>query len=541
MSRNYPVTSQIFAQLREGDAVYVDKTQFLVPLLSQEFNAAFFLSRPRRFGKSMIISTLEAALSGQKELFKGLYLYDKIDWIKYPVIRFSMDKLGNFGEGFKNALFFMVSQCADKHQIVLKSNDYAPAFAELIEKIYDKYQQRVVILIDEYDKPIIQGLEGDNVSLAETNRDILKPFYGVLKPSGDFLRFTFITGVSRIAKVSIFSDLNHLSDITLNEAFSTICGFTEAEIRQYCRSGLEELAQKEGVSVDAIMAKIRYWYNGFSWDGINFVYNPYSTMHLMQYQQFDNYWVATGTPTFLTKMLRLHTNFKMKSTKVHKMAYNLHDFRKWSVVSMMLQTGYLTFKEPLGDDFFMVYYPNKEVEESFTAHLLGEYADKDPSEARVTASDVREAFLQNKPEQVIAIMTDLFKTLPQPFFFENVETVDKAGNTKIVRKSVTENFYHAIIYLIFNILSVRMNAEILSSEGRIDAVVETDSHIYIFEFKKGKHAQEAIDQMIQKGYPDLYRLSKKQIVLMGVGFTAQKRGVSDFKIMPYLPVSAWTN
>ncbi len=219
MSRNYPISSQIFSQLREGDAVYVDKTRFLEPLLSKKFNAAFFLSRPRRFGKSMIISTLEAAFSGKKELFKGLYLYDKIDWVTHPVIRMSMDKLGNFGDGFKHALYLMIQGIAEDHDISLESSDYAIAFANLIKKLHHKYQQKVVILMDEYDKPIIHGLEGSDVSRAEKNRDILKSFYGVLKPSGDFLRFTFVTGVSRIAKVSIFSDWNHLSDITLNEKF----------------------------------------------------------------------------------------------------------------------------------------------------------------------------------------------------------------------------------------------------------------------------------------------------------------------------------
>ena len=276
-NRNFPTSSHYFPTIINSGAIYVDKTQFIVPLLAKKNNTNYFLSRPRRFGKSMFISALEQVFLGKKDLFKGLYIYDKIQWEEYPVIRLSMDKIGFTEAGLKEALLLSVKSVAESYNIPVQSEHPSLFFLELIKKLSEKYEKGVVILIDEYDKPIIQYIEKDDITQAEINRDILKSFYGVLKDSGQYLRFTFITGVSKFSKVSIFSDLNYLDDLTLKSQFATICGFTEAEIRQYCNGGLVDLAAKEGVTVEAIMDKIRYWYNGFSWNAVDFVNNPFST------------------------------------------------------------------------------------------------------------------------------------------------------------------------------------------------------------------------------------------------------------------------
>ncbi len=530
---NYPISSHYFPNLIDDNAIYVDKTQFIVPLLEKKTNAMYFLSRPRRFGKSLFMSAIEQVFKGNQELFKGLYIYDKIDWKDFPVVRLSLDKIG-FTMGLEEALYLEMKDVARKHQISLENTRSARCFKELIEKLHEKYQKKVVILIDEYDKPIIHYVEHGKTEQAETNRDILKSFYGILKDSGEFLRFTFITGVSKFSKVSIFSDLNQFYDLTLDPKFATVCGFTETEIRHYLPQGLIDLAATEGVSVEQIMDKVRFWYNGFSWNAVDFVYNPFSTMLLMEKKLFENYWFESGTPSFLVKLINTSQQYIIKDIKINSLIYSWHDLKNLDYISIMLQTGYLTFKKHLGGQDYIVNYPNKEVENSFCEMLLGDYLHQHHARTSITVLDIYEAFQRNEVKTVIGILESMFKTLPQQFFYENIEKKDKQGNVTIVRKSVNENFYHAVIYLTFNILGIRMPVEVNAQEGRIDAVVETESHIYIFEFKKNRKAAVAIEQMREKNYASLYSLSKKQIYLVGIGFTLQKKGISDYLIEPLL-------
>jgi hypothetical protein len=532
-SRNFPTSTHYFPDLIKHNAIYVDKTQFIVPLLEKEYNSNFFLSRPRRFGKSLFVSTLEQVFLGNKDLFKGLYIYDKIQWKAYPVVRFSMDRIGFAEVGLDHALLVEVKRIAKTHEITLDNTTHDTCFQELIHKLVEKYEKQVVILIDEYDKPIIQYIEKENTQQAELNRDILKSFYGMLKDNGKFLRLVFITGISKFSKVSIFSDLNYFDDLTLDEKYATICGFTEAELKHYCYGGLEDLAQKENKSIEAIVDKIRDWYDGFSWNGQDFVYNPYSTMRLMNNLKFTNYWFESGTPSFLVRLLNKDYNYQIKDIRVKSSIYEWHDLRDLDYLSIMLQTGYLTFKKPLGDDYFIVNYPNKEVESSFNEMLLGGYLHKHPARMAVTVLDIQEAIERHDLEQVIKILTDMFGTLPSHFFEESQEITDAQGNTKTVTKAVGESFYHAIIYLIFNILAIKMDVEIVGKEGRIDAVVQTDNYIYIFEFKKDRTAKAAIQQIIKNNYPQRYALSKKKIYLIGIAFSVQKKGIKDHEITPF--------
>ena len=529
---NYPTTHYLPHIINSG-SVYIDKTQFVVPLMQNIGNSAFFLSRPRRFGKSMFVSTLEQVFLGKKELFKGLYIYDKIEWEAYPVIRFSMDRIGFPNLGLEMALFKAVQHAAEAYDIELKQTDSSLAFQELLEKLSQKYQKGVVLLVDEYDKPIIQYLEDSNIQQAEANRDILKGFYGILKDNGQYLRFTFLTGVSRFSKVSIFSDLNYLDDLTLDARYTTICGFTEADIRKYCHQGLEDLALQEGKTVEEIMDKIKFWYNGFSWNAVDFVYNPYSTILLMKKQAFDEYWFSSGTPTFLVKLINKAHTYSFAGLSVSKKSYDWHDLRKLDYVSIMLQTGYLTFKKDLGKGNFQIDYPNKEVETAFSKMLLQDYTQRNPSDVSQTVYDIGECLENHDLEGVIKILTNMFKTLPSHFFTEQHEITDKEGNIKTVTKAVGESFYHAIIYLIFNTLGIHMHIEVASREGRIDAVVETETHIYIFEFKKDRTAKAALQQIIDNKYPDRFALSKKQIFLIGISFSLQKRGINDHAILPF--------
>jgi Predicted AAA-ATPase/PD-(D/E)XK nuclease superfamily len=531
MSVNYPIGTQDFVSIIESGSIYVDKTHLVLRLVQHQAHKNYFLSRPRRFGKSLFVSVLEQVLIGNKELFKGLYIYDKIDWQNYPVIHLSLDKIGFVEVGLIDALSKAVHKIAEQYNITLQETAPGLSFEELIFKLYHKHQKKVIVLIDEYDKPIIHGIEKDNSTLAETNRDILKSFYGILKASEPHLRFTFITGVSKIAKVSIFSDLNHLDDLTFDDNFSTICGFTETEIRHYLPVGLQNLANEGGVTVEAIMDKIRFWYNGFSWNAREFVYNPYSTMFLMQKLAFKNYWFETGTPTFLVKLVNKAHKYNFNQLKAEQSLYNWYDFKNLDFTSIMLQTGYLTFKEHIVDDLYIIGFPNKEVENAFSKMLLGDYLNQSSSFMGTTVHDIELAFKKNDISTVIQIITQMFQTLPYQFFLEDVEKVDKQGNITIVKKQVGESFYHAVIYLVFNILAIRMKVEIPTSQGRIDAVIETDTHIYLFEFKKDRKPKAAIQQIWDNHYAHLYHLVKKQIVCIGVSFTTQKRGISGSVVL----------
>ncbi|MEN9610346.1 MAG: hypothetical protein RLZZ628_1160 [Bacteroidota bacterium] len=541
MSRNYPISSQYLPKLIANNAIYVDKTSFIVSLLTKKNNAAYFLSRPRRFGKSLFVSALEQVFLGKKELFKDKFIYDKHHWEAFPIIRLSLDSISFTSLGLPESLLLRLQNIAKSYEISLTTTDYVETFKELIQSLYDKYQKKVVILIDEYDKPIIHGIEKDDSTVAEKNRDILKSFYGVLKDSDQYLRFTFITGVSRFAKVSIFSDLNHLDDLTLDAKYAAICGFTEAEIRHYCADGLQDLAEKEGGTVETIMDKIRFWYNGFSWNAKDFVYNPYSTMLLMHKQVFDIYWFDTATPTFLVKLIHKHYEYNFKNLQVEKGLYHWHDLKNLNYVSIMLQTGYLTFKAHIVDDLYEVGYPNNEVSNAFSKMLLGSYLHQDGNSFGSALYKIETSLRRNDLKEVIHILTEMFKILPSQFFWEDAEKVDKKGNVSIVKRQVGESFYHAVIYLIFNILAIRMKVEIPTSAGRIDAIVETDTHVYLFEFKKDRKAKAAIQQIWQNQYANLYSLSKKQIVCIGMCFTIQKKGVSDAVFMNLEAVEAYLN
>ncbi len=534
-NRNFPTTTHYFPKIINSGAVYIDKTQFVVPLLAKEVNANFFLSRPRRFGKSLFVSVLEQVFLGHKELFKNLFIYDKIEWEAYPVIRLSMDKIGFVNAGLKEALYLELNKIASSYSIVLENEHYDLRFNELIIKLYEKHQKQVVILIDEYDKPIIHYIEKDNSTQAEKNRDILKAFYGILKDNGEYTRFCFITGVSKFSKVSIFSDLNYFDDLTLDDDYATICGFTEAELKQYCYAGIKDLAAKENLDYETIMNKLRYWYNGFSWNAKDFVYNPYSTMKLMKSQQFNNYWFESGTPTFLVKLINKAHRYNFDNINVEKDDFNWHDLENLDYISIMLQTGYLTLKESIGHNYYKANYPNKEVELAFERMLLKGYMYKQPSLMSKTILDIQESLEEHDLEQTVQILKDMFDTLPSHFFVEDREMIDAQGNKKTVTRSVGESFYHAVIYLVFNILGVRMQVEVTTKKGRIDAVVETADHIYIFEFKKDKTGQAAINQIKNKNYPQHFALSKKEKFLIGISFSAEQQGINDYKIEPFLP------
>lgn len=518
---NYSLNTQTFERLIKENRIYVDKTELIHHLVRTTGSFVYFLSRPRRFGKSLLISTLKAIFEGKQALFKGLFIYDKIHWQEFPVIHISMTDIDFVKSGLEKALQRRLKEIATQNGINLMAETENLQFKELIKSLYEKYQQKVVILIDEYDKPITQGLEFDGVEMAINHRDLMKSFYSGLKDMDEYLRFIFITGISKFTKVSIFSELNHITDITLDERYVNLCGYTQAELENSFPIGIQNLCQKYGMSKTECLIKIKEWYDGFSWDGKHFVYNPFSTLRLFESSQFSNYWFDSGTPTFLIKRLRAAEQVQLENLRLRAGIYNSFDLRNLSTLTLLIQTGYLTIKEKLDDDFYRFELPNQEVRNSFNEMLLGEFLNIHGSIAGASIFSIRDAFRENEIGKVIQIIETLFKSTPSQLFSKK--------NTNGKFTSVGENFYHAIIYLIFNLLGVKMNAEVNIREGRVDAVVETQAHVYLFEFKKNLNPELAIEQMIAKDYAGKYALSGKIIHLVGVSFSLRKRGLNAWQ------------
>ncbi len=378
--KKLPLGICTFRDFAEEDYLYVDKTKLIHDLFSRG-GKYYFLSRPRRFGKSLLLSTLNEIFSGNKELFKGLWIYDKIKWTQHPVIHLDLSGITfKTPENLEKALDTRLEKIASDYSIQLDHDLFLKEkFGQLMEKLSQK--EKAVVLIDEYDKPMIEYVEKEQIRQAKEIRDVLKNFYGVIKASDAYLRFVFVTGVSKFSKVSLFSELNNLTDITLYQKFSTLLGYTETELEHYFAPYIEQMAEKQGLSKNDLMEKIRKWYNGYSWDGENLVYNPYSILNLFNADSFENFWFTSGTPTFLVKLIknRQYDIMEFENLLVNSFIFDTYEIEDLDIEFLLFQTGYLTVKKIIienDDKTYELSYPNHEVKNSFLTHLLGEYTQK---------------------------------------------------------------------------------------------------------------------------------------------------------------------
>ncbi|MCI0470520.1 MAG: AAA family ATPase, partial [Candidatus Aminicenantes bacterium] len=356
------------------NCIYVDKTQYIFELMGRESNC--FLSRPRRFGKSLLISTFKEIFSGSKNLFKNCRIYDKIDWLEYPIIHLDFLEIDFKKPGLEPAIDEALNSLADKFNVELHKKSIKGKFGELIEILAK--DKKVVVLIDEYDKPIIDYL--GNIPEAEKNRDILKNFYSTLEAQTHHLKFLLITGVSKFSRVSIFSDLNHLKDITIHPRYAKMLGYTQEEIEYYFSYYIAAWEKKTGEKREFLFEKLKDYYNGYSWDGINFVYNPFSILSFFDTYLFKNYWFATGSPTFLVNILK---KTGISIDRYERMSVSGNFFEKFdigtigidNISSLLFQTGYLTIKE-IKDQVYILSYPNREVKTAFLQYLLESFSNK---------------------------------------------------------------------------------------------------------------------------------------------------------------------
>jgi hypothetical protein len=509
--RNLPIGTQSFLKLREGNAIYVDKTKLIHQIATE--GTYYFFSRPRRFGKSLLISTIKELYKGNKSVFEGLWIENHWDWSKSnPVIHISFDDMSYVQLGIRAAIESELKRIAKQYEINLEEVGYKQNFKELIQKISSKLG-KVVILVDEYDKPIIDFLETKELSTAEENRNVLREFYGVLKNADEHIELVFITGISKFSKVSIFSHLNNLRDITIHPKFTTLVGYTQAEIELYFDDYLQEIEVSLNLSREELLRLMKIWYNGFSWDGINKVYNPFGTLNFLDVKQFRNFWFATGSPRFLVDKMRTEVLYNVENTVVDSITLDKFDLDNIELVPLLFQTGYLTVKEmDVMTGEMVLDYPNKEVRESMYQFLISDLA-RNPYRTNTgrTMRDLNKAFLEKDLETVKTIINSILADLPSETYLKQ-----------------SEGLYHGLIHLIFSYLGMLISSEVHSSQGRADAVVETPSDVFIFEFKFNKTAQEAIEQIKTKKYSSKYQNSGKNIVGIGVNFDNETKQIDDW-------------
>jgi hypothetical protein len=505
-------SSYTFRSIIEGGYLYVDKTQYLYQLVKGTIGI-YFLARPRRFGKSLTISTLEEIFRGNKELFRGLWLYESdYSWQKHPVLRIDFGRVpAKSADELQSRISRHIQRIARDYGVTLEDGPFDLLFDELIVKLAEERQ--VVVLIDEYDKPILDNI--DNLPEAIRIRDTLKQFYTVLKSLDQYIRFVFITGISKFSKVGVFSGLNNLDDLTTDVRFATAFGITTAELRDYFHEHIAQFSQKEGITPAQMLEKIREWYNGFCFvGGEESVYNPFSTLQLFNKQRFSNYWFETGTPSFLIKLLKQqHYPIEdLQALQVRELAFNTYEIENLSIIPLLFQTGYLTIKDyDPGRQIYTLSYPNMEVEDAFLTWLLSAFNERERSLNENHLWKMIDALEANKLDRFFAILDVFFANIPCTIQLQD------------------EKYYQSLFFLIFKLIGFRTDAEVCTNQGRIDCVIECPNHIYIFEFKLNKSAAEALTQIIDTEYYRKYRLKTKPLTLVGVNFDSSQRKVSEWQ------------
>ncbi len=509
--KNLPTGVASLNKIIQGNFYYADKTALLAKLIAQ--GGYYFLSRPRRFGKSLMLDTLKEIFEGNQPLFTNLAIHDQWDWTRrHPVLRidFSGDTLVGVEE-LTASVHQQLEGYERQFNLPARYPDHRGRLRDLIERIHESTGQTVVVLIDEYDKPILDNI--DQAEIAQAIRSKLKTLYGVLKGVDVHLRFVLLTGVTKFSKVSLFSGLNNLKDITLTPAWSALCGYTEHE--------LETVFAPELPGLDR--AQIRRWYNGYNWRG-EAVYNPYDLLLLFDTREFQTWWFETGTPTFLTKLMAQIGFFTpdLARFSVGSELISSFDVDQITPEALLFQTGYLTILEtrqlPSGPWVYTLGYPNLEVEISLNSHLLAAYTG-DMRKSNQHRLQLEKLLTSNDVPALKALFQSFFAGLPYNWFVNN-QIADYEG------------FYASVFYSYFAALGFDMVVEDATNHGRIDMTVKLPDRIFLFEFKVVELLPEgqALQQLKDKAYADKYRGSGLPVVLVGVEFSRTERNVVRFEV-----------
>ena len=510
MLKRLPIGQQDFENIIERNGIYADKTKIIYDLL--ETADCFFLSRPRRFGKSLLISVLKYLFEGRKELFAGLWIEDKIEWKKIPVVRIDMSAVDFYERTLSDGINFVLKSEAERNNVVVSGDSNKEIFTNLIKTLYETTGEKVVVLVDEYDKPLVEYI--NEPEKAEENRLILRNFYGVLKPCSDKLRMVFITGISRFSKLSIFSELNNLADISMDEEFAAICGFTKDDLNNYFSEYKDLACEKLQLSLEELDREITYWYDGYKFDGKTHIYNPFSMLNFFSKREFKNYWFGSGLPKLLVDFIKEHgiDAKELENTTVSDEVLNNFDVTKIDIKALMFQTGYLTIagKDKYGD--YILDYPNEEIRKSFYNFFLEQYSDKDDYFLKKNKVNLLESLEKCDIDSFVSGVNALFASIPYIL----------AGNAN-------ENYYSSLIHVLLRTLGYMATSELMSYHGRADAVIKTEDTIYIFEYKMAPHsAADGMNQIKTNGYADEFASDPRKKVAVSLVIDKEKRQITEY-------------
>lgn len=514
-----PIGIQNFEKLRNEGYVYIDKTPFVWRMVNE--GCYYFLSRPRRFGKSLLMSTIQTFFEGKKQYFDGtigqplfIAMDESVewDWLSYPIFHLDLNADDyNAKEVLEQKIEAHLQKWETKYPTGFEKYSYATRFEHVLEAAYEQTGRQVVVLVDEYDKPLLQAI--GNKELQDEFRSTLKAFYGALKSKDGCIKFAFITGVTKFGKVSVFSDLNNLEDMSTSPRFIDICGITEKDLTTQLKPCIEELAKSNGLSYEDTLDKLRFHYDGYHFcEDSKGIYNPYSVLNTLKNLVFKSYWFETGTPTYLATLLVRH-NYNLESmahAEVDVDVLNSVDSESTNPIPVIYQSGYLTIKG-YDKDFeqYKLGFPNKEVEDGFVKFLIPYYLKNTET---TSAFDIRkyvQDLRQGNVDQFVLRMRSIFADTP----YELIKDL--------------ENHYQNQVWMLHKLLGMHVQAEYHTSDGRIDMVLQTPLFCYIIEFKFDGSAQDAIDQITSKDYPLPFALNGQQIIRIGMNISRETRNVEE--------------
>ena len=516
---NYPIGIQTFDKIRQGGYLYIDKTKYIYEITHP--GQYVFLSRPRRFGKSLLMSTFDSYFRGRKDLFKGLAI-EKLekDWTEYPVLHFDLSDIKkgtveDFGENVNSSLASMEGEFG----IAKTSDNPGTRLKDLVERIYNKTGKQVVLLFDEYDAPLLTVLH--DPERLETMRTELQSFYSPIKKLDPYLRIVFITGITKFSQLSIFSQLNNLNNISMLPQYAAMCGITIKELEDNFQEGIAVLAEKYHYSHKQVIDKLLYHYDGYHFaEDSEGVLNPFSLLSAMNNRKFNNYWFSTGTPTFLVNMMRkFHTDLtEIDGSKAMQEDFDAPTENMHNVLPLFYQSGYLTIKDyNPRSGMYTLGYPNEEVKVGLMRILIPFYVQSDPVPASNACWDISEALMDGDIDKALAAARSYFASIP---YQEN--TLKDAPTT--------EGHFTAMLYVMFSFLNRYVYSQVRNAKGRLDILIKTDTTIYVMELKLDGDLNKALKQINEKDYTIPYQTDGRKVVKVAINFSTEERTIKEWKI-----------
>ena len=512
--KRLPVGIQTFSEIVDLNCLYVDKTAFIPKMTA--LSKYIFLSRPRRFGKSLLVSTLQSYFEGRRELFKGLYI-DRVekDWTEYPVLRFDMSASKHMEkEQLVNYLLFILGENERRFGLSSDHPDPNVRLYNLITQVYQKTGKKVVVLIDEYDAPLLDVVHEEEKLPAL--RQVMRNFYSPLKDCDPYLHFVFLTGITKFSQLSIFSELNNLKNISMDPQFAALCGISVKEVEEQMADYLEDFATAQDMSPTEALQALKRQYDGyhFTWPSPD-IFNPFSLLNALQDKRLKSYWFESGTPTFLIEMLRKFNVVPsmLKTTKAMASAFDAPTESMASIIPLLYQSGYYTIKEynRMGD-LYVLDIPNTEIRIGLMESLLPNYVQIDSYKGTTTVAEMYLALLEEDLDEMLRLLQAYLLTVPQ------------CDNTNY------EGHYQQLLYVIFSLLGRYVDVEVRTATGRVDMVLRTAQKLYLFELKLNKSSEAAMQQINLKNYPARFALCQLPIVKVGINFDMEQHTITDWKI-----------